>query len=78
FAKIGVPAISIGSGQDLVKGGVAAGKAAEEAYNRDKYHQPADEWSADWDLSGQVADLELVYRLGRDLANSNKWPGWHD
>src|ERR1700733_10473912 len=54
FAKVGVPAISIHSGDDLIKGGAAAGKAAKAAYVKDKYHQPADEWSADWDLSGQV------------------------
>lgn len=77
FAKVGTPAISVKSGQDLVKGGRAAGAAAEAAYTRDKYHQPADEWSADWDLAGQVQDLELLYRMGRGLANSDQWPAWN-
>ena len=77
FAKVGAPAISVKSGQDLVKGGRAAGAAAEVAYTRDKYHQPADEWSADWDLAGQVQDLELLYRMGRGLANSDQWPSWN-
>jgi Zn-dependent M28 family amino/carboxypeptidase len=77
FAKVGVPAISVKSGDDLVKGGVPAGDAAERAYTRDKYHQPADEWSPDWDLAGQVQDIDLIYRLGRDLANSNRWPSWN-
>jgi Zn-dependent M28 family amino/carboxypeptidase len=77
FAKAGVPAISIGSGQDLLKGGIAAGQAARAAYVKDRYHQPADEWSADWDLSGQVQDLNLLYRMGRDLAMSDRWPAWN-
>ena len=77
FAKVGVPAISIGSGEDLVVGGKAAGHAAKAAYTRDRYHQPADEWSASWDLSGQVQDIELIYRLGRDLADSDAWPDWY-
>jgi Zn-dependent M28 family amino/carboxypeptidase len=77
FAKVGVPAISVKSGNDLVKGGVPAGDAAERAYTRDKYHQQADEWSPDWDLSGQVQDVNLLYRLGRDLADSDLWPGWN-
>ncbi len=77
FAQVGVPAISIKSGEDLVKGGREAGRAAEAAFTRDRYHQPADEWSADWDLSGQVQDIELVYRMGRDLADSDRWPGWY-
>jgi Zn-dependent M28 family amino/carboxypeptidase len=76
FAKQGVPAISFKSGQDLVKGGVAAGKAAAEAYTRDKYHQPADEFDPNWDLSGVAQELAIVYDLGRDLANSREWPQW--
>jgi len=76
FAKRGVPAISIGSGEDLIVGGVAAGKAAGDAYNKDRYHQPADEWSDDWDLTGMTADIGLMYGLGRDLANSTRWPEW--
>jgi Zn-dependent M28 family amino/carboxypeptidase len=77
FAKAGVPAISIGSGQDLLKGGRPAGQAAKAAYVKDRYHQPSDEWSPDWDLSGEVQDLNLLYRLGRDLAMSDAWPSWN-
>jgi Zn-dependent M28 family amino/carboxypeptidase len=76
FAKRGVPAISVGSGNDLVKGGKEAGEKAEADYTTNRYHQPADEWSADWDLSGQAMDLELFYEVGADLANSRVWPEW--
>ena len=76
FAKRGVPAISIGSGNDLVNGGKDAGEKAEADYTDKRYHQPADEWSADWDLSGQAQDLGLVYEIGADLANSRVWPQW--
>jgi Zn-dependent M28 family amino/carboxypeptidase len=78
FAKVGVPALSVGSGQDLVNGGVAAGTAWQKEYVAHRYHQPADEWSADWDLSGEVKDITLVYNLGRELANSREWPVWKD
>ncbi|MBO9560697.1 MAG: M28 family peptidase [Caulobacter sp.] len=76
FAKRGVPAISVGSGEDLVNGGKEAGKKAEEDYTTNRYHQPADEWSADWDLSGQAQDIGLFYEVGADLANSKTWPEW--
>jgi Zn-dependent M28 family amino/carboxypeptidase len=76
FAKRGVPAISVGSGEDLVKGGKEAGQKAEEDYTANRYHQPADEWSADWDLSGQAQDIGLFYEIGADLANSKTWPEW--
>jgi len=78
FAKAGVPAITIGSGYDLVDGGLVRGKAFEDDYVAHKYHQPADQWSADWDLAGEAADATLYYDLGRDLANSDEWPRWKD
>jgi Zn-dependent M28 family amino/carboxypeptidase len=77
FAKLGAPAISIESGQDLYQGGAKAGKAAEEDYRQKRYHQQDDEWSASWDLRGVALDVGLAYQLGRDLANSRRWPDWH-
>jgi len=76
LAKRGVPAVSYGSGDDLFDGGVAAGKANEEAYTANNYHQPSDEWKAEWPFTGVARDLELLYGVGRDLANSKEWPNW--
>lgn len=76
LAKVGVPAITTTAGLDLVDGGVAAGEAAHRDYVADRYHQPADEWRADWDLSGAAADLEVYHALGGYLANSTDWPAW--
>jgi Zn-dependent M28 family amino/carboxypeptidase len=76
FAKRGVPAISFGSGNDLVNGGTERGEAIGKAYTAAKYHQPADEWSPDWDMSGITDDLSMLYTLGRDLATSRVWPNW--
>jgi Zn-dependent M28 family amino/carboxypeptidase len=76
FAKVGVPAISFRNGDNLEKGGVAAGKAASEEYNEKRYHQPADEWSPTWDLTGAAEDTDLLYTIGRDMANSRRWPEW--
>ena len=76
FAKRGVPAISFDGGNDLVNGGIKRGEELAEAYIRDRYHQPADEWSADWDLAGMTADLDLLHTLGSNLANSREWPNW--
>jgi Zn-dependent M28 family amino/carboxypeptidase len=76
LAKRGVPAISYGSGQNLLDGGLEAGKAAALAYNQQHYHQPSDEWQSDWPLTGLARDLQVLYTLGRDLANSDAWPNW--
>jgi Zn-dependent M28 family amino/carboxypeptidase len=76
LAKRGVPAISFGAGQDLVEGGLAAGKAASDDYIRERYHQPADEFDPKWDLRGLSQEVGLFYELGRRLANSSVWPEW--
>jgi len=76
FAKQGVPAISFGSGQDWEQGGLAAGKASEEKYVSASYHQPSDEWSAAWPFTGMARDLDMLYALGRDLADGAAWPNW--
>ncbi len=76
MAKQGVPAISFKAGRDLLTGGTARGKALADAYTKDRYHQPADEWSADWNLSSVTPDLTLLYNTGRALADSRLWPEW--
>ena len=76
FAKRGVPALSFESGDDLVNGGKAAGEAARKDYIAHHYHQPSDEWQASWTFAGMSHDLGILYKVGSDLANSDKWPNW--
>lgn len=77
FAKLGVPMLAGGSGEDLVTGGRAAGHAATLDYIANRYHKPQDEYDASWDWSGAVQDLDLYYRLGRTLADGASWPNWY-
>ncbi|WEK56852.1 MAG: M28 family peptidase [Candidatus Brevundimonas phytovorans] len=76
FARAGVPALMPWHGVDWVDGGKEAGLAAWKAKFGADYHQPSDEWSADWDLRSAVENLTLLYRLGLQLANSDEWPTW--
>jgi Zn-dependent M28 family amino/carboxypeptidase len=76
FAKVGVPGMSLESGEDLYAGGKPAGQAFRADYVAHRYHQPADEWSPNWDLRGEAIDVGLLYKLGRELADSDAWPQW--
>ena len=76
MAKVGVPAISFKSGQDLVNGGVERGEAISKEYTEKRYHQPDDEFLPSWDYSGIVSDGALHHALGRNLAKSRAWPNW--
>ncbi len=76
FAKKGVPMLYADAGIDLVDGGEAAGRALGEEYTAKRYHQPSDEYSDDWDLSGMAGQMEILYEVGEQVANSPDWPNW--
>ena len=77
LAKRGVPMFYVDSGQDLVEGGRAAGEAYEAAYRDNAYHAPDDEYDPNWNWAGTMQDLQLFYRLGRMLAETDDWPEWY-
>ncbi len=77
FAKKGVPALAFRAGRDLVKGGKAAGDAAIEDYNANRYHQTTDEFDPRWDMAGAAQEGLVAYELGLELANSRRWPSWN-
>jgi|SRR6478672_8036818 len=76
LAKRGVPMAYAEGGGAFRDEPIAAREAARTEYGSRRYHQADDEWSADWDLRGQVEDLQLIFNIGRDLANSRDWPEW--
>ena len=77
FAKAGVPALDIGSGDDLVDGGKAAGEAASKDYNEQRYHKPGDEYDPGWNLEGVIDALNASYGVGRELTATQHWPNWY-
>ncbi len=76
FAKQGVPALSFGSGRDLVNGGIARGDALAADYTAKRYHQPDDEFNPQWNFTGMAQDANLLHIVGEKLANSREWPNW--
>ena len=76
FAKLGVPMFNFGSGDELVEGGVEAGKKAAEDYEKNRYHAPGDEYEAITNWDGMMSDLRLYYAAGRMLAMTDAWPNW--
>ncbi len=77
LAKAGVPAMTPGSGTDLVKGGKAAAQALRDEYRTKHYHQPSDEFNPNWDVSGLIEDAIALHTMGDTLADSDAWPNWH-
>ncbi len=77
FAKAGIPAVSIGAGNDFVGRPAGWGAQQQEEYTTRRYHQPGDEYRPDWDLSGAVQLSEIVLDFGTWLANAATLPAWN-
>ena len=78
FAKVGVPALYINSGTDVIGKGKEFGKQKLDEYTTKYYHRPSDEYKTDWDMDGGLEDLKLLFLVGRRVAFENKWPAWKD
>ncbi len=76
LAKVGVPAVDVSGGTDYVGRPPGWGKATLDAWNDKHYHQPSDEWRDDYDLSGMVEDVQLLFHEGVTVANAKETPRW--
>ncbi len=76
LAQIGVPAAYVDGGVDYVGRPPGWGKEVNEAWNEKHYHQPSDEYRDDWDFSGMVEDVQLVFYLAVKVADASRMPRW--
>jgi len=76
FAKQGVPALYVEAGIDYLDKPAGYGRQKRDEYTSNDYHKPSDEMKPDWDLSGAVEDLRLLYAVGLRVANDPVWPAW--
>ena len=76
FAKQGVPALDPDEGTDFVGKPAEYGKQVRDDYTEHDYHKPSDVIKADWDLSGAVEDLQVLFAVGYRVAQADKYPEW--
>jgi Zn-dependent M28 family amino/carboxypeptidase len=70
LAKKGVPAL-------FGAAGFTGHNEASRDYVANRYHKPSDEWTSDWVMDAAAVDVDLLYAVGRDLADSGDWPEWN-
>jgi|TARA_B110000914_G_scaffold220223_1_gene229958 Zn-dependent M28 family amino/carboxypeptidase len=78
FAKKGVPMLYSNNGADLVDGGRGAAFELSYDYTLNDYHQPSDEYTNDWEMSGIEQTVDTIFNVSFELANSNEWPNWYE
>jgi Zn-dependent M28 family amino/carboxypeptidase len=76
FARQGVPAFYGDGGDQFVGKPADYAQSTRDAYTAVRYHKPQDEVQPDWDLSGMVEDLKLLFGLGYRVAQADAWPQW--
>ncbi|NYE63556.1 Zn-dependent M28 family amino/carboxypeptidase [Duganella sp. 1224] len=76
FARVGVPVLyTKARSAYLNKPANYATEVVNHYFTRD-YHQPTDLVRADWDFSGGVQDIQLLFQVGLDIAQGST-PQWN-
>ncbi len=78
FAKRGVPVLFSDDGFDLTDGGKIAGMEKLYDYTLNKYHAVNDEYDESWNLEGLEQNINTIFSISLQLANSNSWPNWYE
>jgi Zn-dependent M28 family amino/carboxypeptidase len=76
FSKRGVPSLYTGGGKDFIGKPVDFGQQKKDDYTAHHYHQVSDQVDPNWDLSGAVQDIQLLFEVGYQIANGDKFPEW--
>jgi Zn-dependent M28 family amino/carboxypeptidase len=76
FSKRGVPSLYTGGGTNFVGKPPQFGQQKKDDYTAHHYHQVSDEVDPNWDLSGAVQDIQLLFEVGYQVANGDKFPEW--
>ncbi len=76
FSKRGVPSLFTGGGKDFIGKPADFGQQKKDDYTAHHYHQVSDEVDPNWDLSGAVEDVDLLFEVGYQVANGDKFPEW--
>jgi Zn-dependent M28 family amino/carboxypeptidase len=76
LAKIGVPAVYLHPGVQVVGQPDNYGRQKREEWIEKHYHQRSDEYRSDWKLEGAVEDAQLLFHVGVEAAEAVDMPAW--
>ena len=76
LARVGVPSFSVNEGEKFKGHEAAWGEAQSKDYVDHHYHQPSDEYQANWDFSGLAKMARFGFALGEKAATQTELAGW--
>ncbi len=77
LAHAGIPSFSISQGAEMSGKPPGTGERLVHEYEEKHYHQPSDEYHADWDFSGLEDLARFTILIGVNTANLDQLPTWH-
>ncbi|MBA3343880.1 MAG: M20/M25/M40 family metallo-hydrolase [Gemmatimonadales bacterium] len=77
LARAGIPGTSIENGSDYIGQPAGYGKARNEEYVAERYHQPGDEVLPWFTYDGAVQQLRVTVRTAVLVANAPQQPTWN-
>jgi len=78
FAKKGVPILYARGGTVDRTHGAEYVTQRNADYVKNRYHSPADEIMDSWDVEAAIEDLVLFFKIGKRVADSDRWPQWFE
>ncbi len=76
FAKVGVPVIYASSGTQFIGKSPKFATEKSEDYTAHSYHKVSDIVNKDWNFSGVVEDMRMLFEAGYEVAQGQAKPEW--
>jgi Zn-dependent M28 family amino/carboxypeptidase len=77
LARVGIPAFKVGLGSRIFGKPDDFADSEFREYNTKRYHQPSDEYRADWDFASLEHAARFGFLIALNVANSTMIPKWN-
>jgi hypothetical protein len=77
FVKQGVPAAFPAAGYRDAHGDTAANRAISDAWEKNHYHQPSDEWRPEYNATWATKEAGFDFLIGLSVATTRERPRWN-
>jgi len=76
FLRAGIPAANMGGGIDYIGRPASYADEMRDKFTAENYHKVKDILQPDYDFSGAIEDLQILFKLGNEIAETKEYPTW--
>lgn len=79
FAKVGVPAVYISTGDEHMIEPKDYMQKVSSGWIKENYHKVTDNYEPEkWNKEGMMEQLNLIFNIGQKLSNESTFPNWNE